>query len=155
MAPGSPFHRVSNVLEKLLPSYGLTTHLTEWSLKLQWEEIVGGPVAGHSEPSRLAFKCLVVTVDSPAWVQHLTFLRPELTEKIQRSLGREAVTEIRFKVGSLSKTNPSPAFTPSERSFRARLDADEVVLIEEYLRPLQDPTLKEQLRSLITRSFLE
>ena len=155
MASGSSLHRISNVLEKILPSYGLTTRLTEWSLKLQWEEIVGGPVAAHSEPSRLNFKCLVVMVDSPAWVQHLTFLKPELTEKIQRSLGSETVTEIRFKVGSLSKTNPSPAFTPSARSFRARLDADVVVLIEEYLLPLQDPTLKVRLRSLITRSFLE
>jgi hypothetical protein len=155
MASVSSFHRISNVLEKVLPSYGLSARLTEWSLKLKWEEIVGGPVAAHSEPCQLNFKCLVVMVDSSAWVQHLTFLKTELTEKIQRALGRETVTEIRFKVGSLTKTNSSPAFSPSKRAFRTHLNEDEVILIEEYLRPLQDPTLKERLRSLITRSFLK
>ena len=155
MAPGSSFHRISNVLEKILPSYGLKARLAEWSLKLKWREIVGRQVAAHSEPNRLNFKRLVVMVDSPAWVQHLTFLKPELTEKIQRSLGKEAVTEIRFKVGSLSKNSSSPSFSPLARPLRTRLDEDEVVLVEEYLRPLQDPTLKERLRSLITRSFLE
>jgi hypothetical protein len=154
MAPGLSFHRVSNVLEKVLPSYGLATRLAEWSLKLKWEQIVGGPVAAHSEPGPLNFKRLVIVVDCPAWVQHLTFLKSELTKKIQRSLGVETVTEIRFKVGSLSKNSPSQPFALPTRAFRAGLDEEEAVLIEEYLRPLQDPTLKEKLRSLITRSFL-
>ena len=155
MARDSSFHRISNVLEKLLPSYGLRTRLAEWSLKLKWREMVGEQVAAHSEPIRLNFKRLVVMVDSPAWVQHLTFLKPELMEKIQHSLGKEAITEIRFKVGSLSKSVPSPSFSPPAQPLRSRLDEEEVDLVEEYLRPLQDPTLKERMRSLITRSFLE
>jgi len=155
MARDSSFHRISNILEKILPSYGLRTRLAEWSLKLKWGEMVGGQVAAHSEPVRLNFKRLVVMVDSPAWVQHLTFLKSELMEKIQRSIGKETITEIRFKVGSLSKSCPSPSFSPPARSLRTRLEEEEAVLIEEYLRPLPDTALKERMRSLITRSFLE
>ena len=155
MPPDLPFQRISNVLEKVLPSYGLTAHMAEWSLKLKWEGIVGKPVAAHTEPVQLNFKSLLVMVDCPAWVQHLTFLKTELTEKIQRACGRETVAEIRFRVGTLSRDGSSRVFTVSPPPLPACLSEDEVVLIEEYLRPLRDPTLKEKLRSLITRSFLD
>jgi hypothetical protein len=154
MAPELPFQRISNVLEKVLPSYGLTARMAEWSLKLKWEGIVGKPVAAHTEPVQLTFRNLVVMVDSPAWLQHLTFLKAELTEKIQRACGRETVAEIRFRVGSLSRDSSSRVFTAPPHPLPTCLSEDEVILIEEYLRPLQDPTLKEKLRSLITRSFL-
>lgn len=155
MAKDPSLHRISYVLEKILPSYGLSTRLVEWSLKHQWRDLVGEQVAAHSEPIRLNFKHLLVMVDNPAWVHHLTFLKPELMEKIRRFLGKETVTEIRFKVGSLSKSSPSPSLSPPVRPLRILLDEEEAALVEEYLRPLQDPALKERMRSLITRSFLE
>ncbi len=155
MTQDPSLHRISNVLKNILPSYGLRTRLVEWSLRQQWRDLVGEQVAAHSEPIRLNFKRLLVMVDSPAWVQHLTFLKPELMEKIQRSLGKETITEIRFKVGSLSKSSPSPSLSPPARPLRILLDEEEAALVEEYLRPLQDPTLKERMRSLITKSFLE
>ena len=155
MARNSSFHRISNVLEKILPFYGLKTRLVEWSLRLKWREVVGEQVAAHSQPTRLNFKRLLVMVDSPAWVQHLSFLKPELLDKIQCSLGKETVAEIQFKVGTLSESSPHPSLSPPARPLRTRLGEEEAALVEEYLRPLQDPTLKERMRSLITRSFLE
>ena len=153
MAKTSSLHPISMILGKILPAYGLKTHLAEWSLKVNWVEIVGKQVAAHSRPIRLNFKHLLVVVDNPAWVQHLTFLKPELMEKLQRSLGKETVMDIRFKVGSLSENNLSPPSLP--RPIRTHLDADEAALVEEYLRPLQDPGVKERMRSLIMRSFLD
>jgi predicted nucleic acid-binding Zn ribbon protein len=155
MARNSSFQRISNVLEKILPSYGLKTRLVEWSLMLKWRKVVGEQVAAHSQPTGLNFKCLMVMVDSPAWVQHLSFLKPELLDKIQRSLGKETVAEIHFKVGTLSESSPYPSLSPPARPLRTLLGEEEAALVEEYLRPLQDPTLKERMRSLITRSFLE
>jgi len=144
---------VSQVLEKILPSYGLNARLAEWSLKAKWREIVGEQVAAHSQPIRLSFKRLVVMIDSPAWVQHLTFLKPELIEKLKRSLSGEPITEITFRVGSLSES--TPALKPSSSIMpRPCLNAEEIALVEEYLRPLEDPALKERVRSLITKFFL-
>ena len=51
MALSLPFHRISNVLEKLLRLTASVHTLTEWSLKLQWEEIVGaGSRSQRTEP---------------------------------------------------------------------------------------------------------
>jgi predicted nucleic acid-binding Zn ribbon protein len=153
MAKTSSLQPISRILGKILPAYGLKTHLAEWSLKVKWLEIVGEQVAAHSRPIRLNFKHLLVMVDNPAWVQHLTFLKPELMEKLQRSMGKETITEIRFKVGSLSENSLLPAALP--RPLRTHLDEEETALVEEYLRPLQDPCVKERMRSLIMRSFLD
>jgi hypothetical protein len=153
MAQIRSLHPISLVLEKILPAYGLKTHSVEWSLKAKWPEIVGEQVAAHSQPIRLNFKHLLVMVDSPAWAQHLTFLKPELLEKLQRSLDKETVLGIRFKVGSLFENNPPPA--PLLPPLRTRLDAEETALVEEYLRPLQDQALKERMRSLIMKFFLD
>ena len=153
MAKTPSLHPISRILGKVLPAYGLKTHLAEWSLKVKWLEIVGEQVAAHSRPIRINFKHLLVMVDNPAWVQHLTFLKPELMEKLQRSLGKETVMDIRFKVGSLSDNSLSHAAPPQPR--RTHLEEEETALVEEYLRPLQDPTVKERVRSLIMRSFLD
>ena len=41
----------------------------------------------------------MVNVSSAPWMQQLQFLKPELIEKLNETLGKELVEDIRFKIG--------------------------------------------------------
>jgi hypothetical protein len=69
----------------------------------KWEKIAGPAVAIHSHPVKLLGGLLILRVDSPSWMQELTFLRHMLIEKISAECKRTKVRDIRFEVGDLPK----------------------------------------------------
>ncbi len=67
-----------------------------------WEEQI--PNAGiHSRPIGLKGSKLKVIVDSPVWMQHLTFSKRDIIQKINTFLGKEIVKDIRFIVGDINE----------------------------------------------------
>src|SRR5512136_2268888 len=69
-------------LEKVLNRRGLASKLKEYRLFGQWERAVGSVIARHAQPSAIRGKKLTVTVDSSAWMQQLSLLRPEIINKV-------------------------------------------------------------------------
>jgi len=70
-----------------------------WDL---WETIVGKMVAENARPAPFKGKLILVHVESPAWIHHLQFLKPDLIRKINEALGKSLVEDIKFKVGPLA-----------------------------------------------------
>ena len=60
---------------------------------------------------RLRGKKLFLAVDSPAWMQQLSLLKPEIIEKVNAALGKEAVKEITLNIGEVQPVR-SPASRP-------------------------------------------
>ncbi|HTN43601.1 MAG TPA: DUF721 domain-containing protein [Nitrospiria bacterium] len=100
----------SQVLQGLIAQYGLSGPLAEYRLREHWAEIVGNQIAGHALPDRIRFHKLYLSVDSPAWMQELTFLKPTLIDKVNAALHRFQagfrVQEIILQLGPPSSTAP-------------------------------------------------
>jgi len=142
--------KLSSFLGKTLASHGLATRLKEFRVMGRWEKIVGKVIARHAQPSSLRGKKLTVVVDSSAWMQQLSLLKPELLEKLNQGLGAGSLHEITLKMG-----NVAPAEKPEvERASPAALDKDEIEKIEEYIRGLKDLNVREGLRRLIEKDLL-
>ena len=142
--------KLSVTLGKLLRSRGLESSLSEYRIVGQWEKAVGAGIARHAQPQTVQGKKLVLVVDSPAWMQQLSLLKPELIEKMNKALGREAITSITLKLGevvspSKKTTEPAPV--------RAELDPKERAEIEASLRELHDPDIKEIMRRFIEKDL--
>jgi len=88
MTKGSPFTPASQVLLRLIAQYGLEGPLAEHRLREHWAEIVGDQIAGHAQPGKIRFRKLYLSVDSPAWMQELAFLKPTLVDKVNAALHR-------------------------------------------------------------------
>jgi hypothetical protein len=143
--------KLSATLARLLASRGWTSRLREYRVVGKWERIVGDVIALHSRPAALRGKKLTVAVDSPAWMQQLTLLKPELLEKLNRHLGEGAVASIVLKIGEVTgsprsegKRGGLPAVVLDEATLRA---------IDGYLGDVQDAALKDALRRVITRDM--
>jgi len=65
----------------------------------RWEEAVGSEIAAHCRPTGLRDGVLEATVDSSVWCQQLQLQRPRLLEALKQTMGDEAPTDLRFRVG--------------------------------------------------------
>ena len=83
---------------------GLEGKLREHNLHKQWDEIIGEPISSHTRPDTIRFGTLHVLVDSSAWLQQLTFLKPELMRKVESYIGKGVIKDITLRLG---RQNPS------------------------------------------------
>lgn len=70
----------------------------QYALWEQWEQIVGAQLAATARPLRMQDTTLVIAAPNHAWVQQLTFMGPEILQKVQQYLEDGLVTGVRFVV---------------------------------------------------------
>ena len=66
-----------------------------------WNHVVGEGVAENAQPSAFKGKLLLVEVNSSVWMHHLQFLKDNFIERINETLGKGTVEDIKFKIGTL------------------------------------------------------
>lgn len=142
---------LSRTIEKILAARGLAGRMKEYRVFSVWEQAVGGVIARHAQPATIRGKKLTVIVDSSAWMQQLSLLRPELAEKLNRELGATAVEQITLRLGEvaapkpaeISDARPAAPLTPSERE-----------AIEQAVGSIADPAVRESLRHLMEKDLV-
>ncbi len=92
---------LGTVLQQAMEASRIDIDLDAYRLWQQWEDVVGPTIAQNTRPEAIKGKLLLVNVSSAPWMQQLQFLKPELIEKLNETLGKEVVGDIRFKIGPL------------------------------------------------------
>jgi len=147
---GKKIERFSATLAKILKARGLESRLSEYHIFGHWEKAVGRVMACHAQPHAVRGKKLTVIVDSPAWMHQLSLLKPEIIEKVNRSLGKDAIREIALKHGEITPMEGRPEDIP----VRASLDAEDRAKIEQYTHDIADPGIREAIRHVMEKDFL-
>src|SRR5574340_204163 len=119
---------MSRTIAKLLDARGWSSRLKEYRVLGIWDRCVGPGIAAHAQPAMVRGKKLTVIVDSSAWMQQLSLLRPEITEKLNRNLGEDAVESISLKLGEVRATG---AGSEGKKTALRSLDAGERKRIDE------------------------
>ena len=99
---------ISSVISNLSKSLGFETRMIELSVQKRWHEIMGENIANHTRPGEIRYKKLYINVDNPLWMHHLLFFKEEMLKKVNDLIGREVVSEIRFKLGIDAETSQDP-----------------------------------------------
>jgi predicted nucleic acid-binding Zn ribbon protein len=143
------FASVSTILKTVTHRQGLDHELLEYRLLQEWPQIVGPQIAAHSRPDHIRFKKLFLVVESSVWLQHLTFLKPALLEKLHEAVGAQAVTEIVLRVGEVQQaprkdTHAAAAPTPPPEP-----SAEDRARAEAMTASVTDPELRERLTTVM------
>jgi predicted nucleic acid-binding Zn ribbon protein len=146
MRPKRRLEKLSGTIEKLLASRGLGARLKEYRVLAVWDRAVGGVIAGHARPATVRGRKLTVTVDSSAWMQQLTLLRPEIIAKLNRMLGAAAVESVTFRLGEVEPPARRPRAAPTPLP---DLDAAERARVAERVAGIADEGVREALRHLM------
>ena len=142
--------KLSTTLARILKSRGLEGRLHEYRIFGLWDRTVGTAIARHAQPRALRGKKLALVVDSPAWMQQLTLMKPELIEKLNRSLGRETIGDLTMRLGEVAHSGrPEEA---DEKPAGAELSAEEREKIARYVQGVEDDTVREAIMRLFGRA---
>ncbi len=93
-----PVH-LGTILQQAIEASRIDVDLGAYRLWQQWKDVVGPAIAENTRPEAIKGKLLLVNVSSAPWMQQLQFLKPELIEKLNETLEKDVVGDIRFKIG--------------------------------------------------------
>jgi hypothetical protein len=139
---------VSGAVKGALHRLNLDTRMRGYAVWGVWDQAVGETVAQQAQPTFVRGGTLIVKCSSSAWMQQLQFMKGKIREELNRLLGKEVVKDIRFQMGVISRPTQE---TSSVKDQEVALDDAEQARIDEALRPLQDPEVKEIVRRIMIK----
>jgi len=141
---------IRSILEKTIKTLEIDAPLKTYSIMGAWKEIVGEPVAIHSQPYSIRNRILFIEVSHPTWMQQLQFLKLTLLEKVNHFLGEPLIQDIRFKVGKISPPIPASPKTLSLED--EKIDKATLNQIESIVQAIGDEGIKRGLREVLIKS---
>ena len=78
-------------------SLGITKKLREYTVVTAWRDLVGEQIAKVTTPQRIENGTLHVSVATAPWRTELSMRKREIINKINHSLGKNVVADIRFR----------------------------------------------------------
>lgn len=146
--------RIKGILNATLRRLGLEKRIKECAILSFWNEAVGESIASHTRPIKVYDGRMTVLVESPSWTQELTFLKNRIMERLNKRMGKEVIKDIYFKIGNIERPlqEEKPASSTSTVDLeRVKLDQEKRRKIEESLKKIEDPEIKEILKNFLTK----
>jgi hypothetical protein len=143
--------KLSSTIERILNDRGWGAKLKEYRVFSLWQKAVGPGIARHAQPASIRGKRLTVMVDSSAWMQQLSLMKPEVLSRVNDRLGPDGIESITLKLGELERADERPEeYQPAA----GKLETGEQKRIEEYLAGVKDPEAREALKKVIEKDLL-
>ena len=95
------FEHISGILADVLKTYRRESDGELVQVWQVWDDIVGDVIAQNARPAAFKGKILLVHVSSSTWVHQLQFLKKEMIVKLNHTLGKALIDDLKFKIGPL------------------------------------------------------
>jgi len=153
MAAQSFFDSIASVLSGIARRHGMEPKLLEHKLLKNWAEIAGEQIAAHTRPDQIKFKKLYLIAESSVWIQHLTFLKPELIEKINSAAGRSLITDVVLRVGTMERAEPVQEAGEPEEVIAPVPSPQSLAEAHAHTAAVTDPELRAKLTDVIAQAL--
>ena len=93
--------KASDVVKEVFERIQKEKNLSREAIQCIWKDLVGEKGFIHSRPTAIRKKILTVKVDNSGWLEDLVFKRRGILKGLKKVLGRNKISEIRFKIGEV------------------------------------------------------
>lgn len=142
---------IGDILDRTSRDLRIDTNIKRYALWGKWDEIVGSEVAAHARPYRWQGHVLVVRVEHPAWIQELSYLKPQLLERIRTEHSEAQLVDIRFEVGTLPALEERD--THEEAPSTRALSDEEQEFVTQAVQEICDPEIRKAAEKAMARSM--
>jgi predicted nucleic acid-binding Zn ribbon protein len=139
---------VHTAVKGALHRLNLDARMKGYAAWMVWDKAVGDTIAQQAQPAFMRGGVLFVKCSSSAWMQQLQFMKGQICAQLNQLLGKEVIKDIRFQMGMIDHPSRSDA---SVKDQEVMLDDAEQARIDEALRPLQDPDIREIARRIMIK----
>jgi hypothetical protein len=130
--------QIGGTIQNLLAGFDTGGQFEIIRVMRKWPDVVGELIARRTEVTGLKFHTATVKVSSAMWIQELNLMKPQILGRLRDAMGNDAVREIRFVQGRLSRRE-KPRLRSVPRSTRHPIALPE----------LKDPELRRAFETLI------
>jgi hypothetical protein len=142
---------IQNVVQGLIKNWGLDRVSKEQKVFTIWREAIGDPLYNHTRPVAVHHGRLVIAVKDNAWMQELQLMKREIKKKLNKTLGKGVIKEIRFKIGSWEDED-EPGVSMDGHDDEIKLDPAVIEEAEAAASVIADPQLREQILKALLSS---
>lgn len=142
---------LADVLAASRGSAALRSRMKEWRLLDRWQGLFGDSIAAHARPARWEKGTLIVRVEHSGWMQELSFLKAQMTERLQQEFPASGIKAIRFELGELPPLPPR-----LERQLplpSIPLTDDESQFVEQAIDRIADEGVRDAARRAMGRGL--
>jgi len=139
--------RAGTLLKALVRDLGLEDGVRLAQLQSEWHSIFRKPLSDHMFPSFLSGNELILSVDSPVWMQELKYYVADIV----KTLAPYRIEKVRFKLGRV-RNRPSQGAGKIETPV-ANLSPQERTFIEETVARVQDESLKTTVAKAMEKAL--
>ncbi len=97
----SEFVHIGSIINNVLKNYRREPDgelIRVWHV---WDSIVGDVISKNAKPAAFKGRILLVHVTSSTWVHQLQFLKEEMIAKLNESLEKSLIDDLKFKIGPI------------------------------------------------------
>jgi len=138
--------KAETVLGPMLKQLGIENGVRLERIRNDWPDIFEKSISSHMFPATLKDGELLLHVESPAWMQQLTYYKKEIIRK----LSSYAITDVRFRLGRITKKKQKQE---TEKPMR-ELSSDEVLFAASVVADIKNEELKASIRKAIEKSLV-
>ncbi len=136
---------IGSLLKSMVADRNWVAALNRHRLFEFWTEAVGREVAAHARPKVIRKQVLHVEVTDSVWMQQLHLQKGCLLEALNRRIGADGLTDIRFTLNfrATFADPPIPVIAPPPPP-----DPGKMAEFEQLLASIKDKGVRESLKSI-------
>jgi|GEM_PF-1626694 len=97
----SDYSHISDVLSGIVKTIRKESATDLSRIRDEWDRIVDPAIAAYARPEALKNDILLVRVASSTLTHRLRFMTPDIIKGINREIGEDRISEVRYKIGSV------------------------------------------------------
>ncbi len=141
--------KAGQVLGDILKKHAISKVSTLGRLADAWVGLLGPVISSHTYPSDLRDGILFLLVDSPVWMQQLSFLKVEMLEK----LSGYGIADIMLRLGRVERRDRTVVKKLYVKRIKRVLSDPELQLIDNCVNGVENQDLKQHVERLIRKAL--
>lgn len=141
-------NRIDEIISPFLKGLGVEEAVRLEGIKKEWSNFFGEPLSLHMHPLSLKNGELMINVDSPVWLQQISFFKTEIINKLTAF----DVIEVRFRLGKAKPSRKTFVHQDSQ-TYNAQPDKKALQYIDDTVSEIKDAELRDCVRKSMEKAF--
>lgn len=139
--------RINVAIESSLRRFGIVRKVKRSQAVFMWEDVVGHSLAKVSKAVTCKDGTLFVEVKNSVWAAELSLLKRDIIGRLNRSLGRGTIKDIRFRATGKSFERPKAKYGKGKAGDtftvqKQALPKSEITRLKELALDIRDPQVQ-------------
>ncbi len=141
----------AEIFQSLKRSNAVLARLADFDINEVWNNVMDDTIKNVASIEKIEDGTLYLIVKDSVWLTELSLLKDKLIENINNEAKKTVIKDIKFKAGSVRKSNASHKIAKHYKNIHLPVELQEE--LDKALKNIQDDDLKKTLETIFKKSY--